>query len=499
MNGIAKTDIQIQDLSILSNTGAKGIIAVCGITERGPINQPTVVSSWIEFTRTFGSFLEDDLFPLLCKRALDAGAKLRVSRIAHYIDNSGVLSLDGVIASKTISGLVFKALSIGSWGNKLKVSLVDNSSVLANTFKLSISLDTDSSVNETYVIKKDITQLDLNDVLQKTTLLSEISFVSGNTLTLVAGESYLENGAQDISLITSQDYIGYETNESGIYAFNNYSDFTRISIPSKAESTIDTALIAYVERRKDCMAILRTPVGIKGASLLSYRGIHNSWKARMVTGGLKITHPVSGLKLEIPEIGDVLGLLSTKDNQYAEWFSGGGPKRGLINNALGVVYDLGNASRQGEADTVDANGIEPVINHPTYGIVFWGNSTLLRENTLLKHANVAELMIYITRELKPIIESELFNPNDIETWKAVHRKVTPMLEDIKNRRGLWKYQYQGDQDIDDIKDATINTPANIDAGQYVFHLFVAPKVSMKYLGVKVAISNSGVDFKELSL
>ena len=115
----------------------------------------------------------------------------------------------------------------------------------------------------------------------------------------------------------------------------------------------------------------------------------------------------------------------------------------------------------------------------------------------MKHANVAELIIFLVRGLRPIIQSELFQPNDIETWKAILRKVKPFMDAVKDGRGIWEYLYQGDQDIDILEDAVVNTPDGIDAGKYEFNLFVKPKIAMKYIGLKVAVSNSGVSFDVL--
>ena len=164
---------------------------------------------------------------------------------------------------------------------------------------------------------------------------------------------------------------------------------------------------------------------------------------------------------------------------------------------LGVDYNLGSAARATEFDQVSNRGINAVIDDPDFGVVIWDNVTLWKEPTLLKHSNIADLLVYLNRELAPLIKSELFEPNDIETWKAIYRKVRPLLELIKERRGIWDYLYQGDQLIDDIADAQVNTPNNIDAGQYVFNLFIKPKAALKYIGIKVVVANSGVSFEEI--
>lgn len=218
----------------------------------------------------------------------------------------------------------------------------------------------------------------------------------------------------------------------------------------------------------------------------------------MFTGGLKVTHPTTGANSNISELGDVTALFTKKDNAQGEWFSFSGRDRGSIKNALGVVYNLGSSARRAEADLVDARGINVVIQHPSFGIVSWGNSTLYKSNTLLKKAEVAELMIFISRSLRPLVEVELFNPNDVITWKNIFRRVSVFMDYLKAERAIWDYEFQGDQDIDKIEDAVVNTPQGVDSGLYVFNLFVAPKVAMKYVGIRVAVTNSGVKFDTLA-
>ena len=80
----------------------------------------------------------------------------------------------------------------------------------------------------------------------------------------------------------------------------------------------------------------------------------NSWKGVVTTGGLKVTHPKNGAKVNISEIADVAAAFTKKDNAYGEWFSAAGRDRGSIKNALGVVYNFGSSARRAEADMVPA-------------------------------------------------------------------------------------------------------------------------------------------------
>ena len=73
-----------------------------------------------------------------------------------------------------------------------------------------------------------------------------------------------------------------------------------------------------------------------------------------------------------------------------------------------------------------------------------------------------------------------------------------MLFALKDQRAIWDYTYLGDQDIENISEATINKPENIDAGIYKFIVGLKPKVGMKYVYVQIAVANSGVSFEILA-
>lgn len=505
-SGQARLEVEVIDLSVLINTGLKGVIGVLGITEKGPIGSTILIGSWADFVANFGGLLSYSLFPLICRRALEGGAKLKISRAAHYSDITDRTTVVGSKASGAITTglnvLTFEALSIGAQGNGIKITTAAAANGNANEFDVTIDIAGQPQLQQVYKNLKKNPTLPQIDAFNNAVSFFKITTLVGD---VTIGTVTLSGGLQDWTLITDVDYIGDAIAETGIHAFDKDFDITKICVPEMALPTIDMALANYADMRKDLMAIVRTPVGVTGDIAVQYRegnGIYShpaidTWRAMMFTGGLKVTDPYDNVVKFIPELGDICGLISTKDNKQNEWFSFSGPKRGRIKNALGVAYNFGTPARQTQGDLVDVRGINQVIDHPDFGVISWGNSTLQKADTLLKHANVAELIIFLTRSLKPLIQSELFDPNDIETWKNIYRRVKPLLDFIKEGRGMWDYLYQGDQDIDNISDAVVNQPSNIDAGQYILHIFVKPKVAMKYVGVKVAITNSGVDFTEL--
>lgn len=514
-SGQAATTVDIADLSLLINTAAKGITAVLGITERGAWGKSLVVGTWPEYVENFGG-LTDPLvnpFPLLCRRALEAGAKLRVCPVGPYDDITDASTALAAAATSVLAttplNISTVATSYGAWANnKLYYQVDASASGYAGVFDVTVGLDGYPSL--TTVLENVAAALtpavkaSLNAQLQ----LLQFTALTG-TLTARA-KTYLTSGTGTydsyVNAISEADYIGDEIAGTGLRALDDYDDMVKIAIPGVALPEVDTALTAYVEMRKDVMGVVRTPVGLQAAGILDYRdrtgsytgGVPiDSWRMIMTTGGLKITDPETLNPLNISEVGDVLGAMAKRDNSYSEWIAFGGQKRGRIGNCLGVVYDLGKPARKTAADSVDRRGVNAVINHRAFGPVIWGNSTLHRGATLLKHANVAELCIYLTRALKPLVEQDTFDPNDVETWQAIYKRVKVLMDLVKDGRGVWKWEYDGDQFIDNVSQATVNKPANIDAGAYVFNLWIAPKVGAKYFGIRVGVTNSGVDFSDL--
>jgi len=506
-SGRARVEQEVVDLSVLINTGLKGVHAVIGVTEKGPVGKSRLIGSWLEFRKYYGGLLATDLFPLICRRALEAGVKLRVVRAVHYTDIADANSATGTIATAAQVGgdnVVFNSANVGIWGNSVSVEVVAAQNGVAGEFDINITVAGDSLQNTT-----------VRNIKGTLDAAAIAKFNNGNNLVVIpdtevggalAAESITLGTGTDSGAVVATDITGDSAAVTGIHALDNAVDFSRVSAPSYALPVVDAKLIQYAETRQDCRAILRTPTGISGNTGVDYRNgtgayahtAYNSWYASMVFGGLEISHPETGVATVIPALADVMGNYAQKDQKAYEWFSAAGSKRGKIRNAEGIDYNLGSSARSTEADNVDVNGINPVISHNAHGLVYWGNSTLQKTDTLLKHENVADLVVLLNRSIPALASTELFEPNDVETWRAIHRKVRPLLELIKTRRGIWDYLYQGDHlinSIEELGEGSVNTPDAVDAGKYEFIIWIKPKVGLKYIGIRYSLTNSGVSFE----
>lgn len=82
-------DFNINDLTFAAGDIASGRSGVIVTTKRGPVGATDLlITSWPQFQKVYGGLVPGNDGPLLCKRALERGSALRVSRACHYGDSA---------------------------------------------------------------------------------------------------------------------------------------------------------------------------------------------------------------------------------------------------------------------------------------------------------------------------------------------------------------------------------------------------------------------------
>lgn len=151
------------------STSACGVL---GITEKGPINKPTLVTSWEQFVRKFGSYIADGYLAYAARAFFDNGGQvLYVNRIAHYADPADTATLAAKKSSATLSGrngaaatlatgspgtdrIVWTAKTPGTAGNAITIALAVSGndtplSVEVTGQAITVNLATDSEGSAT--------------------------------------------------------------------------------------------------------------------------------------------------------------------------------------------------------------------------------------------------------------------------------------------------------------------------------------------------------------
>jgi hypothetical protein len=97
MPSTSNISFNVIDESFQPENPSKGIAGFMGVFKRGPVGKNSeVFTSWTRFKRVYGGLITTSDDPLIAKRALQRGAKLRVCGIRHFTDITSSTALDGV-------------------------------------------------------------------------------------------------------------------------------------------------------------------------------------------------------------------------------------------------------------------------------------------------------------------------------------------------------------------------------------------------------------------
>jgi phage tail sheath protein FI len=501
-SGLPGTNVDVVDFSTLLPNNIQGKIGVMIFANRGRINIPVFCPTWADVLEEFGNITSDDNSMLELYRAILAGAKPYVVRVGHYTDITDKTTLAGTKATVTVGGIVFRSLYAGAGYNGATVKIVAAKSGLSNAFDITFTLEN----AEDQTIYDVINSASVSQIASYNLKLSHFQIVSVPTTITVATGTFA-SGALAYNTIVDQDYIGNETEELGWFAFNNISDIFRIYNLDRPVPAVDAALIAYAEKRGDIRVRIRVPVGANDIGMKDYRmgtgsythQAFDSWYASIVAGDIDINHPNdSSIRKIINGIGDVAGIVAVSDQENGVWFAAAGGQRGKLKNTNGVPYNLGASIKATKADDVYEKGINLIINHEAFGPVYWGNRSLLRDQTkLLRFDNVCDLAMYIKISLKPLVQIENFNPNDPQMFSSIYRRVRPFILELERKRAIYPesdtefgWKWIGDQNADTLADVKYNVKADVLAGKYKAMFAFVPITANEYINITAAVTDN---------
>ena len=187
----------------------------------------------------------------------------------------------------------------------------------------------------------------------------------------------------------------------------------------------------------------------------------------------------------IPLNGDVAGTCVITDRQDDPWFSPAGFNRGVIKNAVKLAY----SPRKADRDTLYKNGVNPVINSLWFGIVLFGDKTLLAKPSAFNRINVRRLFIVLEKAIATAAKFQLFEFNDAFTRAQFVALVEPFLRDVQGRRGIYDFRV--------VCDETNNTPQVIDSNEFRSDIFVKPAKSINFITLTFIATRTGISFEEL--
>ncbi|MEO7131105.1 MAG: phage tail sheath family protein, partial [Dermatophilaceae bacterium] len=282
------------------------VAAFVGFSERGPLNEPTLVSNWTQFSETFGDFQPDTYLAHAVYGYMQNGGRncfiVRIgSGVAGATNTSSGSNGNGAVALEQpdagppqaiLGGLTMTA--IGAAASKtvtLEVTDASAGSPSTDQFKLVVSVD--GKPTETFDNISSTKGADY--VVTKVNQKSKIITVEEPKATTVTKP---ENGKTDLTApatvsdevavtggvpVSPSDYVGDVAQRTGFSALEAVEEVTMVAVPDLVSAweqgaidaegfkAVQLAVIAHCELMGDRVAILDPPPGLNAQQVKDWR------------------------------------------------------------------------------------------------------------------------------------------------------------------------------------------------------------------------------------
>ena len=211
-------------------------------------------------------------------------------------------------------------------------------------------------------------------------------------------------------------------------------------------------------------------------------------------GGLKYYDDYGTLQ-NCDVLGTVLGLGDTAASTYGPWYSFSGMNRGTVADAVGpVMENLGGPSRIDDLQAIAEwyGNLFVIKDTRTQGkrTMLWHGFSSNSIDDSEKFLSIVRLNLYLKKNLRPILESYLEEPNTFSTWKSIYYEAKAILDDLVTRNAMTEYTWQGDQDATSYSDLQVNTEAEVRQGKYHVVLKYKDIVPMQEITIDIVIDSA---------
>ena len=248
-------------------------------------------------------------------------------------------------------------------------------------------------------------------------------------------------------------------------------------------STAQNNFIVNAENRGDHFYILDltaynasigTPVTEAQEMDTSYAGAYWPW--------VQVLSPETGRNVWVPASTVMAGVYAFNDNVSAEWFAPAGLNRGGLGGVIQAERKLSPTNR----DNLYAGKVNPIATFPNVGVTAFGQKTLQQKASALDRINVRRLLIALKRYIGNVGKTLVFEQNTTVTRNRFLSQVTPYLESVQQRQGLYAFKV--------VMDDTNNTPDVVDRNQLVGQIYLQPTRTAEFILLDFNILPTGVEF-----
>ena len=197
---------------------------------------------------------------------------------------------------------------------------------------------------------------------------------------------------------------------------------------------------------------------------------------------VKILDPGTGKMVYVPASTVIPGVYAFNDKVAAPWFAPAGINRGGLNTVQYAKYKLTQANKD---DLYEAN-VNPLATISGEGVVVFGQKTLQKEASALDRINVRRLLIALKNFIGQLADQIVFEQNTATTRNNFIARVTPYLEGVQQKQGLYAFKV--------VMDDSNNGPAVIDRNQLVGQIYIQPTRTAEFISLDFILMPTGAEF-----
>lgn len=463
---IASGEKPIQAVS--TSTGA-----LIGMTVRGEVGKPVLVTSWTEFVNKFAlgcdtPFLKNsDLPNAVYGFFQNGGARCYVVRVASPSAKVATCEIED-------DGLEIHAKDVGTWANDvMKVKVVTG---IGSTFNVLVYMK-----NELVETIENVSNnvADANyfaDVINETSNYIKIAKENDKLLVTTSDIKTFAGGIDAYESVNNSDYTG----ERGLTSLDTISDVNLIAIPGKTEKAIASALLGYCDTRNDCFAIIDSPQGADLEAIKTYRDSLGGTNGALYYPWGKISDPIGRSAKSVklcPPSGHVMGVFARTDNGRGVYKAPAGE-----DCVIRGFADLETNLKLGAVDILNPKGINCIITKPNKGIIIWGARSL-SSDTAKRYVSDVRFDLMVRKSLYEGTQWAVFEPNDSTLWEKVDTSLRSFL-DTQWRSGALRGA--SSEEAYYVKcDAELNNESAINNGQLVAEIGYAKQKPAEFVIIKI--------------
>lgn len=474
MGDYLRPDVYVEEVA----SGEKPVQAVStstgafiGLTARGEVGKPILVTSWSDFVKKFAlgletPFIKDSHLPnAVFGFFQNGGSKCYVVRVASATATEGK-----IVAG--VDGVEFKAKEVGTWCNG-KISLKVTQGV-GETFTLSVYANKELVEVIEGLSNKAESPNYFPIVINETSNFVKVAEPNSKSLAITESNLVLTGGTDALDSLADGDF------SKGLTALDSVRDVNLVAIPGKTESTLVAELVTYCDTRNDCFAIVDAPENATDEEVRTFREKLNGTNGALYHPWGKIVDPIGRTAKALkncPPSGHVMGVYARTDSTRGAYKAPAGEEcivRGFVDLTT-VVTDT-------QQEILNPLGVNVIVAKPNKGIMIWGARTLSADPSK-KYVSDVRYNLMLKKSLYEGTQWAVFEPNNEILWNRLDTSLRGFLDEQWKQGAL--RGATAEQAYYVKCDSELNDQTSIDLGKIVSEIGYAKQRPAEFVVIRI--------------